>query len=308
MKALEINGGEIGGSALDVEHLIRLGNSFGGRHRQVLVGCWSDEPTARARALALTAGLMSAGTKVLSCGSLPLPALTLLARESGTAAVCTILPDGVRFQAEDPNWLVDFRGGIVHYELAPAGGSAGLKPMSGYFRKLSQVVDVEAVRRKEFAVRVTAQGAAESFVAQLLEKLNCRIVKAAEPCDAAFTLSRDATALRIADYGPEMTIRMIFEHILEAYPGDTVLCGSDILTEEIIRGCGCECFACSGGGGAILDAMRIRGAGLGGDLDTGLIVWRKFQPAPDGILVLALTLEMLALSGQRLADIAASLR
>ena len=308
MNSLEIFGGEVRGPALDVEHLIRLGNAFGGRHRQVLVGCWSGEPTAQARALALTAGLKAAGTRVLSCGSLPLPALTLLAKESGTGAVCTILPDSVRFQAEDPGWLIDFRGGVGHYELPPAGGAAGLKPMNGYFRRLSQVVDIEAIRRKEFAVRVNAQGAAEDFVAQLLEKLNCRLAEDGGVCDAAFTLSPDATALRIADYGPEMTIRMIFEHILEAYPGDTVLCGSDILTEEIVRGCGCECFSCSGGGGAILDAMRIRGAGLGGEIDTGMIVWRKFQPAPDGILVLALTLEMLALSGQQLADIAASLR
>ena len=308
MKVLEINGGEVSGSALDIEHLIRLGSAFGGRHRQVLTGCWSGDPSAQARCLALTAGMMSAGTRVLSGGSIPLPVLTLLARESGTAAVCMVLPDSVRFRAEDPGWVADFRGGIGHYELPPAGGAPAIKPLSMYFRKLSQVVDAEAIRSHEFAVRLSAHGAAEDFAAKLLEKLNCRLVDETEPCDAEFTLSQDATALRIASYGPEMTVRMAFEHILEAYPGDTVLCGTDMLTEDIIRSCGCECFVSSGGGAAIMETMRVKNAGLAGDLDTGTVVWRKFQAGPDGLLVMVLMLEMLALSGQRLVDIAASLR
>ena len=181
MKYLEINGGEVSGPALDVEHLIRLGSAFGGRHRQVLTGCWSSDPTAQARCMALTAGMMSAGTRVLEGGCLPQPVLTLLAKECATPAVCMVLPDSVRFRAEDPGWLADFRGGIGHYDLPPAGGAPALKPMSVYFRKLAQVVDTEAVRSHGFAVRLTAHGAAEDFSAKLLEKLNCRIVDETAP-------------------------------------------------------------------------------------------------------------------------------
>ena len=65
MKSLLINGGEVSGPALDVDHLVRLGGAFGGRHRQVLLGRWSDDATAKARAMALAAGMMSAGTVVL---------------------------------------------------------------------------------------------------------------------------------------------------------------------------------------------------------------------------------------------------
>ena len=308
MKSLQINGGEVSGAALDVDHLVRLGGAFGGRHRQVLLGRWSNDATAKARSMALAAGMMSAGAVVLEGGCLPQPVLSLLARENGTGALCTVWPDLVRFQAEDPGWLADFRGGVGHCTLPPESGSVALRPMNCYFRKLAQLVDMEAIKEAGFAVRFSARGAAAEFVPKLLTKLNCRIVNESEDCDAEFTFSANARSVRVGDYGPEMTVRMIFEHILEAYPGNTVLSGGDRMTEEIIESCGCEYFHCSGDEAGILDAMRSCSASLGGAVNTGMVVWRKFQPAADGLMAMTLILEMMALSGQSMKVIAESLR
>ncbi|MBR2643548.1 MAG: hypothetical protein IKD46_10550 [Lentisphaeria bacterium] len=308
MKSLLINGGEVSGPALDVDHLVRLGGAFGGRHRQVLLGRWSNDATAKARAMALTAGMMSAGTIVMDGGCLPQPVLSLLARENGTGALCTVWPDMVRFQAEDPGWMADFRGGVGHCTLPPESGSTALRPMNCYFRKLAQLVDMEAIKESNFAVRLTAQGAAAEFAAKLLAKFNCRMVKDGEAADAEFTLSANARSLRVGDYGPEMTVRMIFEHILEAYPGNTVLSGGDRMTEEIIQSCGCEYYNCGSDEAGILDAMRSNSASLGGVVSTGMVIWRKFQPAADGLMAMTLILEMMALSGQSMKVIAESLR
>lgn len=307
MKILQINGGEVSGPALDVDHLVRLGGAFGGRHRQVLLGRWSDDATARARAMALTAGMMSAGCVVMDGGCLPQPVLSLLARENGTGALCTVWPESVRFQAEDPGWLADFRGGVGHCALPPEAGSAALRPMNCYFRKLAQLVDVDAIKESDFKVRLTAQGAAADFAAKLLAKFNCRLAKAGEDCDASFTLSPNAGALHVDGYGPEMTVRMIFEHILEAYPGNTILSGGDRMAEEIIQSCGCEYFSSGGDESDILDAMRLNNAPLGGSVATGMVIWRKFQPAADGLMAMVLILEMMALSGQSMNIIAESL-
>ncbi|MBO5689320.1 MAG: hypothetical protein J6S73_05270 [Lentisphaeria bacterium] len=308
MKVLQINGGEVNGSALDVDHLVRLGGAFGGRHRQVLLGRWSGDATAKARAMALAAGMMSAGTVVLDGGCLPQPVLSLLAKENGTGALCTVWPDSVRFLAEDHGWLADFRGGIGHCTLPPESGTAALRPMNCYFRKLAQLVDVEAIKESSFAVRLSASGAATDFAAKLLAKFNCRIVDEGVDCDAAFSLSANAGALQVGEYGPEMTVRMVFEHILEAYPGNTVLSGGDRMAEEIIQSCGCEYFPCGGEEKDVLDAMRQHGAALGGAVSTGMVVWRKFQPAADGLMAMVLILEMMALSGQSMTVIAESLR
>ena len=308
MKSLLINGGEVSGPALDVDHLVRLGGAFGGRHRQVLLGRWSDDATAKARAMALAAGMMSAGTVVLDGGCLPQPVLSLLARENGTGALCTVWPDMVRFQAEDPGWLADYRGGVGHCALPPEAGNVALRPLNCYYRKLAQLVDMEAIKESGFAVRLSARGAAAEFAPKLLNKLNCRIVEEGEVCDAAFTLSANARSVRVGDYGPEMTVRMIFEHILEAYPGNTVLSGGDRMTEEIIESCGCEYFHCGGDEAGILESMRGNSAALGGAVNTGMVVWRKFQPAADGLMAMVLILEMMALSGQSMKVIAESLR
>ncbi len=308
MNSLLINGGEVSGPALDVDHLVRLGGAFGGRHRQVLLGRWSDDATAKARTMALTAGMMAAGTVVLDGGCLPQPVLSLLARENGTGALCTVWPDMVRFQAEDPGWLADFRGGVGHCTLPPESGNMTLRPMNCYFRKLAQLVDMDAIKEAGFAVRLTARGAAAEFAAKLLAKFNCRLVQEGEDWDAAFTLSANARSVRVGDYGPEMTVRMIFEHVLEAYPGNAVLSGGDRMTEDIIESCGCEYFHCGCDEDGILDAMRAHSAALGGAVNTGMVVWRKFQPAADGLMAMTLILEMMALSGQSMKVIAESLR
>jgi hypothetical protein len=39
-----------------------------------------------------------------------------------------------------------------------------------------------------------------------------------------------------------------------------------------------------------------------------MVVWRKFQPAADGLMAMILVLEMMALSGQSMTVIAESLR
>jgi phosphomannomutase len=258
--------------------------------------------------MALVAGMMSAGTVVLDGGCLPQPVLSLLARENGTGALCTVFPESVRFQAEDHGWLTDFRGGVGHCALPPEAGNISLRPMNCYFRKLAQLVDVEAIKEFAFAVRLSAQGASAEFASKLLAKFNCRIVKDGADCDAAFSLSSNARSLRVGEYGPEMTVRMVFEHILEAYPGNTVLSGGDRMAEEIIQSCGCEYFSCGGEESEILDAMRQQGAALGGSVSNGMVVWRKFQPAADGLMAMILVLEMMALSGQSMTVIAESLR
>ena len=54
----------------------------------------------------------------------------------------------------------------------------------------------------------------------------------------------------------------------------------------------------------LLAAMQSAGSGLGGDGLSGMLVWRRVQPAPDAFAAIAILLELSALSGAALSVIA----
>ncbi len=307
MKILSFEDGVAGGTALDVDHLLALGNAFGQSHKKVLLGRWSDDPDTLARERALEAGMTAAGSVVMPGGCLPRPLLSFLARENSIGATVTVLGDSVRFRAEDPGWISAFRGGKEF--LSPLSGDAvtPLKPLTGYLRRLAQVADIDVIKERKFKVALSAEGAAKTFAGKVLSKLDCEITEGDQSA-IPVVLSPDGTILRLGNFPPELTVRMAFEHILEAYPGNVVLAGHDRVVEEIIRSCGCECQACGGTESLLLDAMHSQNAWLGGSITSGMVIWRRFQPGADGILVMVLILEMLALSGQHLKEIAASMR
>ena len=69
-----------------------------------------------------------------------------------------------------------------------------------------------------------------------------------------------------------------------------------------------EEFACPvlahEGEAGLLAVMRNTGSGLGGDGASGMLVWRRIQPAADAFAAVAILLELSALSGAALSAIA----
>lgn len=208
-------------------------------------------------------------------------------------------------------------------------------------RRIFRAVDVRAIRAKKFRVAVDCcNGAGALHTPKFLKELGCEVAvvngdpsgafpRPPEPLpenlselgklmkarkfDIGFAQDPDGDRLTLADengriLSPQLTVALALEHILEAYPGPAAVnLQTTHLIEKIARECGGEVFYSKVGEINVVEKMREVGAEIGGEGNCGGVIWKKVHPGRDSYSGMAIILEMLALSGEKLSEIVDSL-
>lgn len=216
-----------------------------------------------------------------------------------------------------------------------------LRAFEVHRRKIFRAVDARAIRQRKFRVAADCcNGAGALFTAGFLAELGCAVeILNGEPtglfsrppepipehlgplaelvkekrCDLGFAQDPDGDRLTLVDgagriLSPQLTVALAFEHVLEAFPGPAAVnIQTTSLVERIARECGGELFYSKVGEINVVEKMREVGAEIGGEGNCGGVIWKKVHPGRDSYAGMAIILEMLALSGETLAEIVDSL-
>ncbi len=231
------------------------------------------------------------------------------------------------------------------YEYAPETElrevSHYARAFADHSRKIFQAVDAGTIRNRRLKVAVDCcNGVGALYSLGFLEKLGCEVLalndqpdglfrRVPEPlpehlgelaelvrrerCDIGFAQDPDGDRLTLVDntgrvLSPQLTVALALEHILEAYPGPVAVnLQTTHLVDRIVAECGGEVFYSKVGEINVVQRMRECGAAIGGEGNCGGIIWRRVHPGRDSFSGMALMLELLALSGEKLSDIVDSL-
>jgi phosphomannomutase len=301
---------------------------------------------------AVIAGVAATGHDVLSAGASSTPTVGILVRERNAAG-------GIQISAShNPpqyNGLKFFQPrGMV---LGPAEGRAMLErwrkkeftwaswdalgktrtieePDETHLHRVLEIVDVPAIRRREFVVALDAcHGAGGRLAARLLRELGCRpIILGGEPdgrydhppepteknlrtfsamavaagAAVGFAQDPDADRLAIVDeagryIGEELTLALAAVRRLDQAKGPVVLnLSTSKVTEELARRAGCPVFRTPVGEINVVETMLAEDALLGGEGNGGVIDPRVGF-VRDSFVGMALVLDLLATSGRALS-------
>ncbi len=228
-----------------------------------------------------------------------------------------------------------------NFEYVSEGGLREVEYFSGAFQrhaeKIFQTVDTAAIARKKLRVAVDCCNGAGALWSELfLKRLGCtvfavnsepdgRFRRMPEPlpenlaeladtvvrekCDIGFAQDPDGDRLTLVDdrgrrLNPQLTVALVLEHVLEAFPGPVAVnLQTTHLAERIARESGGEIFYSPVGEINVVQKMRECGANIGGEGNCGGVIWKRVQPGRDSYSAMALLLELLALSGEKLSDI-----
>jgi phosphomannomutase len=301
---------------------------------------------------AVIAGVAGTGHDVLSAGAAATPTVGILVRERRAAG-------GIQISAShNPpryNGLKFFQpAGMV---LGPAEGRAMLErwqkkeyawaawdglgktrtiedPDEVHLRKVLEIVDVPAIRRRDYVVALDAcHGAGGRLAGRLLRELGCHpLILGAEPdgrydhppeptetalrtfsamaaaagAAVGFALDPDADRLAIVDeagryIGEELTLALAALRRLGQAKGPVVLnLSTSKVTEELARRAGCPVIRTAVGEINVVLAMLAEGALLGGEGNGGVIDPRVGF-VRDSFVGMALILDLLATSDRPLS-------
>jgi phosphomannomutase len=212
--------------------------------------------------------------------------------------------------------------------------------VDGHLRAVKELVDVESIRRAHLKVCVDPRGGSASVpVLRLLEDLGCEVVAVHagvhahcledhEPDGASlarfgqlvrssgahggFVQDMDADRLLIVDehgtaLGSDATLALAVRRWLEREPGPVVASVSTSrIVDDVAGACGCPVHRAPVGEAHIVETMKLRGAGIGGEGDGGVVVSRV-NPCRDSFVAMALVLEAMATSGRTIGDLRAQI-
>ncbi len=143
-----------------------------------------------------------------------------------------------------------------------------------------------------------------SALSEAVKKNKCHIGFAQDPDGDRLTLADDTG--RILD--PQLTVALVLEHVLEAFPGPVAVnLHTTHLAEKIVSEWGGEIHYSPVGEINVVRQMRECGANIGGEGNCGGVIWKRVLPGRDSFSAMALLLELLALSGEKLSDIVNSM-
>lgn len=301
---------------------------------------------------AVVAGVTAAGRTALLAGATATPTVGVLVREREAAG-------GIQISAShnppEYNGLKFFQPrGMV---LSPAQGAAVLgrwqrkdfawarwnalgqtraieDPDEVHFQRIVEIVDAEAIQRREFTVVLDAcHGAGGRLAVKLLRALGCRTIVVGEPADGrydhppeptetnlrtfaaivaaagaavGFAQDPDADRLAIVDengryIGEELTLALAALRRLEENPGPVVLnLSTSRVTEELARKYQCPVIRTPVGEINVVEAMLAENAVLGGEGNGGVIDPRVGF-VRDSFAGMALVLDLLAGSDRPLS-------
>jgi phosphomannomutase len=208
-----------------------------------------------------------------------------------------------------------------------------------HLRAVTNSVDVERIRARAFTVAVDPRGGAASApVRQLLESLGCEVVAvndggglphpvSPEPDDAdladlrglvgrsgadvGFAQNEDGDRLAVIDkrgtpLGGDAPVVLVLQRWLARQAGPVVVnVATSRMVDDVAARFGCPVFRSRVGEVSVLEAMWEHGADVGGEGDGGVIV-RPANPCRDSLTAMAVILESMAVSGQAVGALWAS--
>ncbi len=202
------------------------------------------------------------------------------------------------------------------------------------------LVDSQLIRSKGYTVVVDPVNGAGSVIApQLLKELGCRVIgincrtdapfpRGPEPipenlsqlcfkvkdegADVGFALDPDGDRLSLVSeegvaLGEEFTLALATKHILEKKRGPLVInLSTSQTTEDVALGMGCPVFRTKIGESWVAEKMKEVGAVIGGEGNGG-IIYPALHLGRDGLMGMALILELMAQSRKRLSALSSTL-
>ncbi len=208
-------------------------------------------------------------------------------------------------------------------------------------KKIFKHIDVRAIRARKFKVAVDCcNGVGALFTRPFLEAMGCEVEtifdrpdgvfeRTPEPvaenlgaleefaktvgADIGFAHDPDGDRLAIVDnlgraIGEQYTLVLAADHVLSENPG---IVAANIQTtralEDVAASYGCEVVYTKVGEIYVVEKMVELAAEIGGEGNSGGVIWRRIHPGRDSYVAMALILEMLAVSGQPLDEIVRSL-
>jgi phosphomannomutase len=200
------------------------------------------------------------------------------------------------------------------------------------------MVDVARIRSARFTVAVDPRGGAASVpVLAFLDALGCNVVAINAGTDApclpdpdpdrqaladlgglvrasgaavGFAQDADADRLAIVDehgtaLGTDATVVLVIQRWLERKAGAVVASVSTSrMVDDVAARFGCPVYRSRVGEAHVVEAMKLRGAEVGGEGDGGAIVL-QVNPCRDSFAAMALVLEGMATSGQTIGGLIA---
>jgi phosphomannomutase len=210
--------------------------------------------------------------------------------------------------------------------------------VSRHLRAVTEVIDVERIRAARFKGAVDPRGGAASVpVLTLLDALGCDVVAVHAGADArclpnpepdeaslaefgdlvrssgahvGFVQDTDADRLAILDergapLGTDATVALVVRRWLERKAGPVVTnVSTSRVVDDVAASFGCSVYRSRVGEAHVVEAMKLRGAEVGGEGDGGAILL-PVNPCRDSFVAMALVLEAMAASERSVAELRA---
>lgn len=301
---------------------------------------------------AAVAGLIATGCEVIDAGIATTPTCGVLIQHLGAAGGLQITashnpiewnglkpfaPDGSVFNKDLGQQLLEILE-EQSFEWATWEGVGQVQtledPAAPHIERVLQLVDVDAIRKKQFKVVLDCNhGSGGTCGPRLLQELGCevivlggtpdgrfehipepveqnltdlcRVVKN-EKADAGFAQDPDADRMAIVDntgryIGEELTLALAADHVLEFRKGPMVVNGSTSrITADLAAKHGCEFHRSFVGEAHVCARMRAVKAELGGEGNGGVIE-PKVGYVRDSLVSMAYVLDGLVRRGGDLA-------
>lgn len=326
----------------------------GGR---VVVGS-DGRPSGLVLRHAVLAGLLDAGCNVEAVGVVPTPTIGFAVRYLQAAGAIQITashnpaqwnglklfgPDGAVLTAAEGRKIQALfeTGQFRHADHQSLGTVKADHHVAGWHRdRVLQLVDVAAIRQRNFRVFLDANGGAGGPLGRsLLEALNVQVIPHGcgadgnflhppEPiaenlktilgkipesnADLGFVLDPDADRLAIIDekgqyLGEELTLALAVLLRLKQEKGPVVInMSTSRLVEDLAKQFGVPCHRSAVGEANVVETMRKVGAVIGGEGNGGVIDPRVGW-VRDPFIGMALILNLLSQEGKELSDVVAGL-
>ncbi len=297
---------------------------------------------------AVVAGLLAGGCRVLDAGIVPTPTVQLNVPRLGCAGGVIVTAshnpeewNALKLVAGDGRFLSPLQAeellDIYHQEESRGAEEPGTRvepcpdALDAHLRAVLELVDVDAIRRRQFRVAVDCvNGAGAVLTPRLLTALGVTAVPlyttpgagfphtpeplpehlgelsravAAEGCDLGFAQDPDADRLALVDergvcLGGEYTLALAVKHVLERQGGGTVVVNlsTSRAIDDVAALTGASVFRSKIGEINVILEMQRRRAVIGGEGNGG-VIYPALHYARDSFIGMALILEHLAGGG-----------
>lgn len=343
------------GDSLTPDLLVRFAQAYGSYVNGGLVVVGTDTRTSRQMVKhAVLSGLLSTGCEVVDLGIVPVPTVQMeITRRRATGGIAVTAShnpaewnalkffrsDGIYLSGYQAEELVD----IYHQGQYRRVPSREIRPIrceeraaQFHLDAVYRLMDLEAVRRRQFKVVVDCcNGAASLITPRFLRHLGCEVFPInVEPngifphppepipenlvelsdavrqvgADIGFVQDADADRLAIVDergepIGEEYSVAFATEYVLRHTKGPVVVnLSTTALVDRIAERHGCPVYRSSVGEVNVVNEMQKRGAVIGGE-GSGGVIWPALHLGRDSFSGMALALQLLAETGGSVSEL-----